>query len=400
MGDFLTWSTDYDIFDPRYIADPFSIWDQLRDQCPVARSDRYEGSWLPTTYELVTEVARTPATFISGLGISVVPPPPGGPEIVAAPIAADPPLHTDTRRALLPSFSPRAVDELEVFTRAWCRELMDGLASREEADIAVEYAQQIPAQVIATMLGVPTNMKQQFTDWVRAILENAGSDPEGRRVAVTEVVNFFLQEVNERRENGRRDDLISDLMTQTMNGEPYPDTVILGMCGLLLVAGVDTTWSGIGSSLWHLATHPEDRERLVREPELIPAAVEEFLRAYSPVTMARVVAEDTEFHGCPMKQGDRVLLAFPAANRDPSAFSDPEKVIIDRQHNRHVAFGAGIHRCVGSNLARMEMRVAIEEFLARVPEFELRNDQPVTWAGGQVRGPRNIPVRFVRTVDR
>jgi cytochrome P450 len=151
--------------------------------------------------------------------------------------------------------------------------------------------------------------------------------------------------------------------------------------------------------LWHLATHPEDRERLLREPELIPSAVEEFLRAYSPVTMARFVTEDFEYKGCPMSEGDRVLMAFPAANRDPSVFADADKVVIDREHNRHVAFGAGIHRCAGSNLARMEMRVAIEEFLARVPDFEVSDPSRVTWAGGQVRGPRTIPVRVNRTVD-
>ena len=168
----------------------------------------------------------------------------------------------------------------------------------------------------------------------------------------------------------------------------------MGLWGLLLFAGVDTTWSVIGSALGHLATHPEDLKRLVVEPELIPSAVEEFLRAYSPVTMARLVTEDMEYEGCPMIKGDRILMAFPAANRDPEHFEQPDEVIIDRQQNRHVAFGAGIHRCVGSNLARMEMRVAIEEFIARVPDFTLQDDAEVTWAGGQVRGPRTIPVRI------
>ncbi len=123
-------------------------------------------------------------------------------------------------------------------------------------------------------------------------------------------------------------------------------------------------------------------------------AVEEFLRAYSPVTMARIARNDTEIGGCPVKAGERVLLSFPAANRDPEAFENPEEVIIDRAVNRHVAFGAGIHRCAGSNLARMEMQVAIEEFLAMIPEFELADPAAVTWAGGQVRGPRNLPVVF------
>ncbi len=177
-------------------------------------------------------------------------------------------------------------------------------------------------------------------------------------------------------------------------GSPVPDGHILGTVALTLIAGVDTTWSAIGSALWHLATHPEDRRRLVAEPELMPIAIEELLRAYSPVTMARIVTEDVEFAGCPMHAGDRVLLNFPAANRDPAAFPDADKVQIDREINRHVAFGAGIHRCAGSNLARMEMRVAVEEWLARIPEFELDPTEEVTWAGGQVRGPRTIPVTF------
>jgi cytochrome P450 len=146
--------------------------------------------------------------------------------------------------------------------------------------------------------------------------------------------------------------------------------------------------------MWHVATHDDDRRRLVAEPELIPTAVEELLRAYSPVTMARIAAVDTEIAGCPVAEGQRVLLSFPAANRDPAVFDRADEVVIDRQVNRHVAFGVGIHRCAGSNLARMELRVALETWLRRIPEFRLVDGADVTWAGGQVRGPRSIPVEF------
>ena len=169
---------------------------------------------------------------------------------------------------------------------------------------------------------------------------------------------------------------------------------VLGTLALILVAGIDTTWSGIGSAMWHLATNEADRRRLVAEPELIPTAIEELLRAYSPVTMARIAAADTEIAGCPVHEGDRVLLSFPAANRDPEAFERADEVVIDRELNRHVAFGVGIHRCAGSNLARMEMRVSVEEWLKRIPEFRLVDGAEVTWAGGQVRGPRSVPVEF------
>jgi hypothetical protein len=146
--------------------------------------------------------------------------------------------------------------------------------------------------------------------------------------------------------------------------------------------------------LWHLATNPVDRRRLVDNPQLMPMAIEEFLRAYAPVTMARVVKEDFEFHGVEMKQHDWVLLPFPAANRDPAEWEDADKVIIDREVNRHAAFGLGIHRCLGSNLARLELRVAVEEFLAAFPDFELAPDEVVKWSVGQIRGPRELPVRI------
>jgi cytochrome P450 len=168
----------------------------------------------------------------------------------------------------------------------------------------------------------------------------------------------------------------------------------MSVCNLLLIAGIDTTWSSIGSALWHLATHPADRRRLVEEPELLPTAVEEFLRVYSPVTMGRLATEDITLDGVTIPAGSRVLMNFPAANRDPAQFPDPDTVVIDRAHNRHVAFGIGIHRCAGSNLARMEMQVALAAFLERIPEFHLADTVPVTWAGGQVRGPRTLPLTF------
>jgi cytochrome P450 len=178
------------------------------------------------------------------------------------------------------------------------------------------------------------------------------------------------------------------------DGQPLSDMHVLGSLRLLLIAGIDTTWSAIGSSLWHLAKTPADRARLVAEPELMPTAIEEFLRAYSPVTMAREVMKETVVSGCPIKPGNMVLLSFPAANRDPAMFADADKVVIDRKENRHAAFGLGIHRCVGSNLARMEMTVAIEEWLKRIPHFRLDPAGQVTWSEGTVRGPRQLPMLF------
>lgn len=392
------WASDYDIFDPQYVNDPYPIWDELRRTCPIAHTDRWGGSWLPTRYEDVYAIAHDIERFPSGNGIAVVPlvdqgQAPGAAPVLTSgvpPISADPPLHTWTRRLVLPTMSPARVAEYEVFTRELCRRLVDDIVARGRGDAAAEYAQQIPVRVIGHILGVPESMAGTFTEWVRDVLEFA-HDPERRRRGVTGIITYLQGAIAERQAEPK-DDFITELLHAEHDGEPIEMPVVMGMCALLLIAGIDTTWSSIGSTMWHLATHPDDRRRLLDEPELMPTAIEEFLRAYAPVTMARRLVVDTEYRGCPIKAGERVLMNFPAANRDPEVFPDADTVILDRQHNRHLAFGTGIHRCAGSNLARMELRVAVEEWLAGIPEFELTDPAAVTWAGGQVRGPRSIPV--------
>lgn len=393
------WATDYDIFAAEYVNNPYPVWDELRERCPIAHTERWGGSWLPTTYEDVTAIARDIVNFPSGNGISVMPPPAdqsGSPllEYGLPPISSDPPLHTWTRRLVLPTMSPARVAEYEVFTRDLCRTLVDDFVARGGGDLGTEYAQQIPVRVIAHILGVPESQSSMLTEWVRDVLEFA-HDPERRMRGITGILQYLQGAIDERIETPT-DDFITELLNSEHEGEKLDRRLVLGMCVLLMIAGIDTTWSSIGSSMWHLATHADDRRRLVAaDTDLWSTAIEELLRAYAPVTMARRLSHDVEYKGCPMHAGDRVLMNFPAANRDPAQFPDPDTVILDRQNNRHVAFGAGIHRCAGSNLARMELRVAIEEFITRIPNFELTDPSLVTWAGGQVRGPREVPVRVI-----
>ena len=244
------------------------------------------------------------------------------------------------------------------------------------------------------MLGIDEKDGDLFVKWIHEILELGIKDDNTLMKAVQEMTQFFAGHLEQRKQNPK-DDLITTLMNaRGPDGKPLEDGHVLGSLRLLLIAGIDTTWSAIGASLWHLARTPLDRERLTREPELIPTAVEEFLRAFSPVTMAREVMKDTTISGCPVKSNNMVLLSFPAANRDPAIFPNVDKVVIDRKENRHAAFGLGIHRCVGSNLARMEMIVAIEEWLKRIPDFRLDPAGKVTWSEGTVRGPRQLPVLF------
>jgi hypothetical protein len=390
------WATDYDILDPEYVADPYPVWDDLRAQCPIAHSDRWGGSWLPTRYEDVQRFAQDHVHFssidVGVLSFTAEERPPRPIEIPVPPIDQDQPVHTWTRRLLLPWFSHSRVAEYEPYTKDLCNRLIDGFIESGSADAAGDYARQIPVRVIALLLGVPEEMSDTFTGWVQDVLEFAHD--QKRSGAATDALTEYLVARLEERRTEPGDDLISALLQADVEGEPVDDLIILGMAALTLIAGVDTTWSSIGSAMLHLATHPDDVKRLVDEPELMPLAIEELLRAYSPVTMARIATEDIDVGGCPIKAGDKVLMNFPGANRDPAVFEHPDEVILDRAHNRHVAFGAGIHRCAGSNLARMELRVAIETWIDRIPEFRLADGGEVTWAGGQVRGPRQVPVVF------
>ena len=392
------WATDFDHVDPVWAADPYPIWEDLRQRCPVAHSDRYGGTWLPVTHELVSEVAYDTEHFTSR-SIVVSERRPGPEDLpapigVSPPISSDPPYHGLIRRMLLPAFTPKPVDALEPFTRQLCRDLLAETEGKTSFDAATEYAGHIPVQVIARFLGFPETDAHLFRGFIRTVLEEVDRPAEEREAMFEELDGYMDVQIADHRAHPR-DDLTSFLIDAEIAGSKLSEEHIRGTMTLLMIAGIDTTWSAIGASLWHLARHPADRRRLAAEPELMTTAVEEFLRAYAPVTMARLVAKDFDFHGHPFKEGDWLLLPFPAANRDPAVFENPGQVQLDRAKNRHAAFGLGRHRCLGSNLARMELRVALEEWLARYPDFELSDPAAVTWAGGQVRGPRTLPVSIL-----
>ncbi|WP_439393598.1 cytochrome P450 [Bradyrhizobium sp. PMVTL-01] len=384
------WVNDFDHTDPQWTDDPFPIWDELRAASPVVHTERFLGCYMPTTYEAVREIANDTEHF-SSRRIIVRDVRPEIARNAAPPITSDPPVHKPAKQLLLPPFTPDAMKKLEPRMRAICNELIDGFIADGKVDAAARYSKYIPVQAIAHMLGIPESDSELFINWIHMILELGIKDENMLLQAVHEMSDYFRTHVEERRSRPT-DDLISYLMNaKDKEGQPLEEAHVLGSLRLLLIAGIDTTWSAIGSSLWHLARTPADRERLIAEPALIPTAVEELLRAYSPVTMAREVVKETTISGCPVKAGNMVLLSFPAANRDPKMFPDADKVVIDRRENRHAAFGLGIHRCVGSNLARMEMQVALEEWLKRIPDFRLDPAGTVTWSQGTVRGPRQLP---------
>ncbi|MGA0117856.1 MAG: cytochrome P450 [Ilumatobacteraceae bacterium] len=404
-GPVTDWATDFDHGAPEYNANIHQIWDDLKAAgCPIAHTERYGGVWLPLTHDLVKEIAYDPTRFSSLTPVvqqlkpsqvrEMDPDALGAPIGPVPPISSDPPFHADARRILLPAFSPKQIDPWREEVEQICNKLIDDMGDADMIDAAVQYTQHIPVLVVAQMLGLPLSDADRFRAWVDMVLGGIGAERNEERLAQFEAMDAYLTKHIEDHIENPRDDLTTYLINSEIFGQKLSPRHVFGTILLLIIAGIDTTWSGIGSSLWHLASNPVDRRRLVENPEKIPTAVEEFLRAYAPVTMARMVTEDMEFHGVHMNKEDRVLLPFPAANRDEKQFANPAVVDIEREENRHAAFGLGIHRCIGSNLARLEMNVAIEVFLKRFPDFELDQSEQVTWSTGQVRGPRNLPFRI------
>jgi cytochrome P450 len=389
------WATDFSHLEPEWAADAYSIQDSLRERCPIAHTSRFGGGWLPTRYEDVAAIAYDTDNFssrqiiMSNFRAPAEVAPVGG----SPPISSDPPFHHDARKLLLPAFTKAEVSKQEPATRRYCGQLIDALEGQQVVDAAGDYAQHIPVRVIADMLGFPPEDGPRFRQFVETTLEGINLPPDERVEKMEALFDYLLAQIRDHVDHPR-DDLTTFLVNAELYGRRLERDHVAGAMALLLIAGIDTTWSAIGASLWHLARTPADRERLAAEPGLLPAAVEEFLRAYAPVTMARLVKRDMHWRGVDMKADDWILLSFPAANRDPAQFDRADEVVIDRQVNRHAAFGLGIHRCIGSHLARMELRVALETWLERIPEFSLDDPAAVTWSAGQIRGPRTLPLRI------
>ena len=392
----IDWASDFDHTDPIWVDNPFPIWDDLRKRCPIAHSDRYNGVYLPTRHEDVAAIAYdtdhfTSKAVIVSTGEILAEAPIGG----APPITSDPPFHQHARRLLLPAFGPKIIEALRPQVEALCDDLLDAMEGKEIVDAAADYAQFVPPAVIAHMLGLPVEDGELFREFIHNTIVAVDAPPESRMEWFQRIDEYLDGHINDHRDNPRND-LISFLLEAEIFGNKLSHEHVRGTVVLLLIAGIDTTWSGIGASLFHLASNDADRNRLSREPDLLPMAIEEFLRAYAPVTMARVVKEDVVISGTELKKDQWCLLPFPAANRDPEQFVDADQFIIDRAENRHAAFGLGIHRCLGSNLARLEMSVAVQKWMERFPDFILEDPAAVKWSAGQVRGPRVMPVRILQ----
>ncbi len=385
------WVNDWDWLDDQWGPNAIDIWNDVRAECPMASTERYGRAYMPVTMAAITQIAHDTENF-SSIWVNVGRP--DAPRNPAPPITSDPPDHHGHRRLLLPAFNPKNIARLEDDLRTFCRELIADVADGETADAAEQYSQHIPVHGICLLTGLPEHDADMFRDW---IYRNFQLGPRNNlvRAEVNAEMNEYIDRLLHDRLDEPQDDMMTMIANAEIDGEPVGWDLKVGYVKLLIIAGIDTTWSAIGSGLWHFAQHPDEVARLVavdNDDMLWQMASEEVLRFYAPVTMARKIIADTEVAGCPVREGEQMLLPFPAANHDPAAFENPDEFQLDRARNRHVAFGLGIHRCVGSNLARLELLVALQEWLRAFPNYRLDESRTTTWANGQIRGPRNIPV--------
>lgn len=365
-------------FHGRALDDIFADYREMHERCPVGRSSRYGGFTFVAKLEDIFAAEQSPEVFSVAPSMLL---PAFGTDVPMIPIDIDPPAHTAYRRLLLPLFTPRALDELTPGLRATARELASSVAAAEVVDVSTAFARPLPTIVFSRLCGFPERDWPKFDAWVDDIIYSRTEDPERAWRAGDAVRAYFDDLLGERRGSEPRNDLIGVLLEAEVDGRPLTHDELISYCYLLFVAGLDTTAWAIRSSLWYLARTPAAQARLRAEPGLIPAAAEEFLRTLSPVQgMARTCTVDTVVGGRELEAGERVVLLFGAGNRDPDAFDDPDEIRFDRRTNRHLAFGAGIHRCLGSNLGRRELVVGLEEFLRAVPEFAAE-DASEPWHG-------------------
>lgn len=379
----------FDHYDAAQAADPYPLYERLRRTCPVAWTEAHEGFWVVSRYEDISEIAHRPDVFSSRY--VTVPRDLGMGDVQIPPLNYDPPEHARIKKLLASAFVPARVAGLEAAARTTVVGLIERFLDRGRCDASQDFARSVPVGVICRLLDLPPDDEERFVGWAYALLEITGT-PEALQMAMEMLL--YLNSLVEQRQREPGDDLVSYLTHAVVEGDRLvPGEVVLSTVELI-VAGIDTTWDTLATALWHLARHPDQQRLLRSEPGRIPAAVEEFLRVFAPVTVGRLVTADTEFRGQPLGQGDMVLIPFPSANRDDAEFPDPDTVVLERLPNRHFAFGAGIHRCVGANLARMELAVGLGEFLRLVPEFHLADEAAVDWCVGHIRGPRHVPIVF------
>jgi cytochrome P450 len=380
---------DFDhVTGPEVDRDPFAVY-RNAPQKRAFFSPMHGGYWVLTKAEDIRAALQQPELFSSAS--TGIPAQPKRKEKLF-PLELDPPEHRPYRQALAPFFAPKVVAAKATVIKEVCTGLLDGLVGRGECEFVADFAQPFPTTIFTAMLGLPDSESKQFVEW-NSVLLHAYDDP-GRRAAAGVEINEYLRNLIDERASGPRDDLVSNLLATTIEDRPVTKDEVQNFTFLLFIAGLDTVTAALSFVFRFLAENPSHRRELVEDPELISGAVEELLRVFSFVNTARTAVADVEFAGVPMKTGDRVLVSTTFASMDPDEFPDPLSVDFRRRANRHLAFGAGPHRCAGSHLAREEMRTAVREFHRRVPDYRAVDTASIHTHGGGSMGMDRLVLRW------
>ena len=387
---------DFDIFDETVVPHVHERLAEIQATTPVAYCPRHGGYWMATTYEDVYEVIRNDDVFSAAeTALSLGARPPQLP-----PLHFDPPEHTEYRTLLNPVFNPMRMKALEDDMRATARSLLDRFVASGRCEFIREFAHPLTTQTFLSLMGWPSEDLPMLADWAERLI---AGDPDLTEAELTvsrqeiheKVVGYFEGMVEQRRADPDADDVTGHLLRARYADErPLTDDELIRMLSLLMVAGLHTVRGIMAYGMIYLSRDPDSRRRLVNGPSLVPGAVEELLRLGAGTAPARIVLEPVTLHGVQLQPGDRVLSFLSAANRDPGQFECPHALQVDREPNRHLTFAAGRHRCLGSNLARVELTIAFEEILARMPDFALDPARPPRYHHSQVRGVRELHLTF------
>ncbi len=381
----------FEMRDPEVAQEPGPYYAKLREGCPVAHVDDFGGFYILSTYADVCAAARDPEVFSSADGITI-PKLPIPPQIC---LEQDEPEHGRYRRPMQQWLSPGRMAKLEESVRKIVDTLIDSFVDAGEGDLAAELAEPVPPLVMALLMGLPDSDWHTFRDQMsRLVGYAAAEDPAAAQAASQEFVGYLAGQLTDRAQNPR-DDMMTDIATLQIDGEPLSFEDQVSMAFLLLGAGHETTVGALGGLLYYLARDPGLQEQLRADASLVPGAAEEAVRLVAPLPgMGRTVREDIAVRDTPLPEGATVMLLYGSANRDPEEFEDPEEFKLGRDSNRHVGFGQGIHRCVGAPLARLELKVVLEQVLERLPGLELAAPDAAVARYGTSRSYRSLNCRW------
>ncbi|WP_257348181.1 cytochrome P450 family protein [Pseudalkalibacillus decolorationis] len=396
-----------DLFTSEFKDNAHSLYEKLRKEDPVHRMVSPEGQvmWLITRYQDASEVLKDQrfikdARKLMGGEENPISPPPELDNGLEMMLFADPPDHTRLRKLVQKAFTPKMINQLQGRVQQIADELLDEVQGNGEMDLIDDFAFPLPIIVISEMLGIPTEDRNKFREWSDILIDGASDAEEYQEVVLPATQAFiqYLHELLEKRRNNPEDDLISGLLLAEEEGDKLNEQELYGMIVLLIIAGHETTVNMIGNGVLALLENPHQFEKLKEDPALIHSAVEEMLRYYSPVEVStdRWAGESFEWKGHSMSKGDWVIVSLASANRDEEQFAEPDLFDITREKNRHIAFGTGIHHCVGAPLARLEGVIAVRSLLQKMPNLKIKgNPDSLEWRSSfLIRGLKNLPVTF------